>query len=279
MKSGNALVLVLVMTLVGLLGGLFVGAVVAYVSPRLFESRVVLQVSPGMENLLRVGEESVSEVPAEQFFATEVEVIRAQVTLALVVEELDLTRRWNLPVGDCVEVLKKSLVAQQIRGTDLLEIKVRRTNAEDARDVAESVATKYQERRTEAERKRGEAALAVLDVDLAEQEQLVEEKRKTLQVLAEGIMATNVAAPRGGTEEALVEMEKTRELLEVQSRTLGELEGEDLFQHAAGLMLPQNGITGMYERYVTEERKRDELVEGGMGEAHPTMWPRRCGWT
>lgn len=118
-----------------------------------------------------------------QFFATEFEVIRAQKTLEMVVQRLGLTTRWNMSDEDAIAILRGIVDAQNIRGTDLIQISVKHTNPEDARDIAKEVYEAYKKRREDSERKVVESSLKMLEMEIYDQSDVVEEKRKQMDNL------------------------------------------------------------------------------------------------
>ena len=70
-----------------------------------------------------------------QFFGTEFEKIKSSNSLSKVVENLELVNKWGVTKEDAIRILKGIVNTQNIRGTDLISIRVRHTNKEDARDV------------------------------------------------------------------------------------------------------------------------------------------------
>ena len=77
--------------------------------------------------------------------APEIEVIRAEATLGMAADRLDLPGRWIVTRDGAIAMLREIVKLEPIRGTDLIQIRVRHTNAEDARDVAMEVARAYRE--------------------------------------------------------------------------------------------------------------------------------------
>jgi hypothetical protein len=117
----------------GMFLGLFGAAAISYVTPRQYESRSVLQVLP-----VESGRAAGSGTPRLDI-DTEIEVVRTAKTLEMVVEALDLALRWGVDSSQAIEMLRPLIEVRQIRGTDLLELRVRHTNAVDARDIAVAV--------------------------------------------------------------------------------------------------------------------------------------------
>jgi uncharacterized protein involved in exopolysaccharide biosynthesis len=154
----------------------FSACVVTYVMPKRFQSTAVVQVKPS--RALSGYTDSASPMMTPQFFATEFEVIRAQQTLKIVVQSLGLTTRWNMSEEDAIAILRGIIDAQNIRGTDLIQISVKHTGAEDARDIAKEVYEAYKKRREDKEREMVENSFKELEKAILDQSDVVEEKRK-----------------------------------------------------------------------------------------------------
>ena len=118
----------LVMLLVGPLLGLLVGAGVAYLAPKKYESSAIVQLSPT----------SPSEATGA-FYPTWFEVITARETLEPVAQDLDLAQKWRVADWEVVGRLRGVIGLEHIRGTDLIEIRVRDTDPAEARAIAEGV--------------------------------------------------------------------------------------------------------------------------------------------
>jgi uncharacterized protein involved in exopolysaccharide biosynthesis len=286
--AANLWLLLLVLPMVGLLVGFLGGVVASYVVARQFESRAVVQVMPATgADALVVSGDAVRQVGPEQFFATESEVIRARKTLERVVEHLDLATRWNVAPDDCVAILKDSVRVGQIRGTDLIEVRVRHASAEDAKLLAEQVVTQYRDRRNEGEMERARKILAAMDENLRRQQEIVDEKRKALDTVVQAV-GISIFDPEKGdkleqemariyqaAERNFEELDRERESLELQVKQLVDLNNEELLAYAAGLQLPQNGVTARYEEYRSELVKLHDLQDDGLADAHPRVVAQR----
>ena len=177
--------ILLVMAPVGMMAGFLVSAVVTYVMPKMYESHATIEIKPRMREGLG---EAVPARSGGRNFASVFEKIKSRNSLSKVVESLDLTSRWGLDQESALQVLKGMVQTQNIRGTDLVEIRVRHTNKEDARDIAAEVARAYGDYRKELESRSLEAGISELRRVVREQEDKVEEKRKIL---------TNIASNKG----------------------------------------------------------------------------------
>ncbi|NNC90844.1 MAG: polysaccharide biosynthesis tyrosine autokinase [Akkermansiaceae bacterium] len=263
-------------------------AVITYVLPKKYQSIAVVQVNPSVQEVDpfggSMGQAVTGAYMTRQFFATEFKVIVAEQTLKRVVDRLDLTSRWNQNPDSIVGTLKGIVSTEQVRGTDLIEIRVRHPSAQDARDIAEKVAEAYKERRTSMEMDRAHRALNALDTELRDQEDLVEEKRKVLDTIVQAVGIPYFEGVRGSgeigrsqediyktAERQLYELEREKQQLDIQIKTLLKLESDDLMKYAAGLNLPNNGVTTLYEAFQSTVRELDALRASGLGARHPNV--------
>jgi len=258
--------------------------VITYVMPKRYGAAAVLQVRPSLPSV-EVLPGVVSRNPqgmSATFFATEFEVITSQKTLDIVIDELDLTNHWNMDRELVRRNLTGMITAQNIRGTEMIEIRVKAASAADARMIAERVSKAYRIRRTELENQRSDQALAELRDAVTAQEDLVEEKRKTLTTLIrnEGIpwspdgMNRGFYSPMEKADDAArkyADLEAEKIKLESQIETLLRYNGDQLMTYAAGLNLPENVIKSLHPAYLEAQRALQSLQVGGLGENHPNV--------
>jgi serine/threonine protein kinase len=126
--------LFLIMIPLGLVLGLAAGAVLNYIIPKKYEAQAIIEVRPHSDSQI-----------TPQFFATEFEILKSRKALAEVANRLELENRWMLQEAEVIRVLKGIVTVQNIRGTDLINLRVRHTNAPDASAIANSLSLIYQE--------------------------------------------------------------------------------------------------------------------------------------
>ena len=165
----------LAMIPVGLIAGLFVAAVVTYVMPKQYQSEAVIELKP------LPGDSASSMTP--QFFGNEFEKIKSRNSLGKVVDHLELVEKWALDKEAAIRILKGIVNTQNIRGTDLISIRVRHTDKEDARDIAAEVARAYVSYRSEILGPSYDKELFELKKAVGLQEDKVEEGRKILTAI------------------------------------------------------------------------------------------------
>ena len=197
--------------------GLLTAAVVTYVTPVLYESRARIEVRPW-----HVAGKA-AEPPSMK---TERETITSHRLLAKVIEHLDLANQWGMDRDAALVVLDGMVTAGEIKGTDLIDVRVRCTDKEAARDIAVEVVRIYKEDRDEVKASEADRVLEGLRKAVRTQEEKVEARR---QELADLIRSQEVGVGEGkardGAKEKL-EAEQAAEqkcLEEIKLKAISEL--------------------------------------------------------
>lgn len=259
-------------------------AVITYVMPKKFLSTAVVQVKPSTRVGVALGNENAgTSIMTPQFFATEFEVIRSQLTLKYVVQRLSLMTRWNMTEEESLGTLRGIVDAQNIRGTDLIQISVKHTGAEDARDVAKEVYEAYKKRREEKERMIAEEGMKELEKAVLDQSDVVEEKRKQRDnllrrapaMIRDSITGVNGANGIQGMQtmlESQVEASTTL-LAEIDStiKTIDTLNADEVIRYAANLESAGQDLKSLYPEYQSQERLLSGLLKNGYGPNHPNV--------
>ena len=263
-------------------------AVITYVMPKKYESEATIEVKPrggGMKPLgAMYNDTSGAGGVTPQFFGTEFEKIKSRNSLMKVVESLELVNRWNVDKETALNILKGIVSTQNIRGTDLISIRVRHTSKVDARDVTEEVAKAYRAYRAEIESGDAERQLHELNKAVRDQEDKVEERRKVLATIVrtKGIIYKGTDSFYGqsgvdedqGAKNALQtyhQLEQEKMQLESQISSLLKYDSDQLMVYASGLDLPDNIIRSLLPEYQSANRQLESLKISGLGPNHPTV--------
>jgi succinoglycan biosynthesis transport protein ExoP len=259
-------------------------AVITYVMPKKYQSTAVVQVKPSTRMLQPFGNENLGANPmTPQFFATEFEVIRSQLTLKLVVQQLNLMTRWGMTEEDAIGALRNIVDAQNIRGTDLITIMVKHTGPVDARDVATEVYEAYKRRREARESEAAEEGLKELEKALLDQSDFVEEKRKQRDNLLRRAPAmirdtfSNNQGSNGvqGLQSMLEsQVEATRTAIseiDSQINTIGRLNADEVIRYATNMENSGQELKSLYPDYQTQERLLKGMQVQGLGANHPAV--------
>ena len=263
-------------------------AVITYVMPKKYESYATIEVKPRGTGMSPLGatmtETSGASRATPQFFGTEFEKIKSRNSLQKVVDNLQLVNRWNVDKETALGILKGIVNTQNIRGTDLISIRVRHTSKVDARDITEEVASAYKVYRAEIEGRDAERQLHELNKAVQDQEDKVEERRKVLATIVrtKGIIYKGTDSFYGtsgvdedqGAKNALQtfhQLEQEKMQLESQISSLLKYDSDQLMNYAAGLDLPDNIIKNLLPQYMELKRQLEGLKLSGYGDRHPTM--------
>jgi len=262
--------------------------VITYVMPKKYESKAVVQVRPKgtSANLIPGANDNRTSVEmGATFFPTEFEVIRAQKTLDAAIEDLDLVNKWNSEPDSVRRTLRSIVDAENIRGTSLIEIRVRYSDPKDAQAIAKAVSEAYRERRTKQQSEFADQAMEQLRRAVQQQEDSVEDKRKLLsqiirqegiiyqgdQSLFQGSGGFNEADDAENATKAFLALEQDKIQLESQIETLLKYDGEQLMNYAGGLNLTDNIIPTLLPQYQEQKREFEALKSSGLGAKHPTV--------
>lgn len=261
-------------------------SVITYVMPKRFESFATIEIKPRERTIDPLGGMMKSSGPttSTQFFGTEFEKIKSRNSLSRVIDNLDLTSKWSTDRETVLRILKGIVGTQNIRGTDLIQIRVRHTNKEDARDITAEVASSYKEYRNDLESKTQDRSVNEIRKAVRLQEDKVEERRKVLTTISRTKDIIYYGDPEmsrgGGFEEdseathalnSWVELEDERMNLESQVQNLLKYDSEALLIYASGLDLPDNIIKSLYPQYLEQMRQIEGLKASGLGNRHPTI--------
>ncbi|WP_193212432.1 GumC family protein [Luteolibacter marinus] len=262
--------------------------VITYVMPKKYESTAVVQVRPkgvGTQIIPGLAEPRSALESGQTFFPTEFAVIKAQKTLDAAIENLDLVNKWNTDMESVRRTLKKIVDAQDIRGTSLIEIRVRYNDPKDAQAIAKEVSEAYRARRKKIQSDYANQALDELRKAVVVQEDAVEDKRKLLSqiIRTEGIIYSgdqsvyqgssgfNKADRAESAARAYEELEREKIQLESQIETLLKYDGPQLMNYASGLSLPDNVIPVLLPRFQDAKRDYETMKSSGLGERHPKV--------
>ena len=261
-------------------------SVITYVMPKRFESFATIELKPRERTIDPLGGMMKSSGPttSTQFFGTEFEKIKSRNSLSRVVDKLDLTSKWSTDRETVLRILKGIVGTENIRGTDLIQIRVRHTNKEDARDITAEVASSYKEYRNDLESKTQDRGVNEIRKAVRLQEDKVEERRKVLTTISRTKDIIYYGDPDmsrgGGFEEdseanhaldSFLKLEDERDDLVSTVQNLLKYDSEALLIYAAGLDLPDNIIKSLYPQYLEQMRQIEGLKASGLGNRHPTI--------
>jgi len=265
----SAIILTLVMAVAAI-------SIITHMMPKKFESKAVIQV----KNPLRVGtalghDSSMAPLKTPQhLISTEFEVMRSKLTLKIVVQQLNLTTVWAKTEDEAINLLRTMITTQNIRGTDLIEIRVRHSDPVVTRDIAKGVYEAYKKRREDKERIMAEEGLKELEKAVLEQSDVLEDKRKqrnTLLRMAPVMIRENLAMPSFEQQAEFPEQERSSAVtalaeLDTLIKMIDSLGPQEALSYVANLESPGEDFTLAYQEY----QQQDRLLAGVTVEGDPS---------
>lgn len=201
----------LVMTGIGPILGLLTAALVTQVLPLKYESRAVIEVMPRMPRVRLISGGAYDSRDSTGYYRSEASMIKSRYSLSKVIEKLDLANQWRVDRETALQMLFKMVTTEEIKGRDVIAIRVRCPDKQAARDIALEVARCYRDYRNETESRELERELKELNKAVAAQEQIVEERRR---ILAAIVRAKGVGVAQSDEEDAERVLKTEREMAE-----------------------------------------------------------------
>ena len=160
-------------TVIGPLCGLLLGALVTWAMPRVYQSEIVITVSaPNLNPGPNAPTSTCVTCDAAHF-----EKITSPSTLRKVAAKLDLSSRWHVTEGKAVQMLLGIVTWRDIPKTHQISIGVRDTDRVEARSFAAEVARVYLECRLESLESHYQLVMRVVEQAIENQERVVEQRR------------------------------------------------------------------------------------------------------
>ncbi len=165
----------------GMVVGLILSRVHLYLVPRVYESEVIIQIMLRSESSM---EKQAIEPAVEPQYMTsaEFEPLRSTTIFLKVSEKLGLEASWGVDEKTVLKRLKDAVQVSKIRDSDLKRVKVSSTDPVEARDIARELVKTYGEWRKELEQESSDRMLSEIRRVVREEEGVVEECRKTLEI-------------------------------------------------------------------------------------------------
>jgi len=228
------------------------------------------------------------KVDFKTFMQTQFAIIESHQTVMPVVEELDLVNRWSLTIPEeAYEKISRNLRAQDVRGTDLVEITYIGQEANEAAEIANKIAKSYQDRMKRLRAAGVERQLEELDLQVESQQKLTDEARERMLKTMKDSNIVDLGGERpewmtGGLNTDSGQIVMTGRMEEKQLKaeletlrttidTLMDIEGDEIIKNAAKLGLDSSTITARYPEYQTALLSKKALLDSGLGEEHPDV--------
>lgn len=262
--------------------------VITYMMPKEYLGRTTLQINRDAKDNIFADIASDKMLPYQTFMQTQFAIIESKENLIDVIKKEDLLKKWSVSTElEAYNRLVRKMRAQDVRGTDLVQITVYDPDPNLAKDLANSIAAAYKDRREESERDRSKRILENLELEATGQEALVEQSRTNMLNLMEAgdlvDISSNTPKWMGGTletgsgsivmrsktdeYEAKAEMEGLRNTIQ----TMMDLDGDELIKAAVELGLNNPTLVNRYPEYESALLSEQALRDSGLGNRHPKV--------
>jgi capsular exopolysaccharide synthesis family protein len=267
-------------------------AIITYIMPRKYRGRVDMKIErlpTKVEVFSRSGAEFMA--PSDVVIKNEFETIKKPETLYIVVDKLDLQKRWTLPTRQAaLAKLVNNLDTQYTVRSDFVVIEFFDQDAVIAAEIANAVASSYMQQRTAIDSNQKQEALERIAKQIAEQELLrdqarlkMQEAKKKAGIVGDWVLGGGPSITPGATiqtsqdsmsisrEQALLQADLEVQNLNAEIEQLAKLSPDVLVARASGLRLENPNLTGMTVEYQKLQISREGLVQQGLGKRHPLV--------
>lgn len=271
--------------------------VTTYFLPREYYSKATMEVKEDNSGPIRPFEQGGGRTSYnQQFVTTQFQVLQKAEILNPVIERLDLMKELSPPGGarltpqQVILRLKRAMQLQEVRNTGLIEIGVFHTNNVLAANIANTIASVYQEKRQSGTEQSVNKSLAQLEEEVRKQSQVVMESSSEAQKLRMRL-GINDPDPESNTpvltpQAQLLSMDasKVNEQRNVVTQAKIQLDEIDRLQpEPEALMrvlriLKIEDSTVMKNLPLLQDARANEamLLNSGLGERHPQVQSLRA---
>jgi len=227
----------------------------------------------------------------QEYIKTQFETITKPTTLYPVIEKLELAKKWELPSRQAAMAkMRANLDTQSMLRSDFVSIDYYDQDSQLAAVIANEIAKSYMAQRNNIETEKKQKALAVLQKQISEQEELrqqgllrSQEAKRKAGIVGDWIIGGGSSLTPGSdirtTEESMqmsreqLIMQSDQEILTLQSEIdqLANLTSEELIDQASGLKLENQNIAGMTSEVQKLQVAREGLTNERRGRLHPQV--------
>ena len=268
---------------------LVTAAVVTYFQPREFQSSVFIEVRSTAQNM-RIFSQGDPNLPIHdpQLAPTVYQVIQRTGVLYPVIDDLKLQDKWTKggtrPSREqAYQRLRSKLDVDEVRNTDLLQIRVFDTDPQQAADIANKIVAVYQSTRVDEEKEIMNRAVESMNAEVAKQQKKTDETAAEVTRIRdqEGIVdlnpegiedtATAVNTIVVKQEQEVNDAETKVSVLSSQLEQIEKVKGEDLMRMMPTLNIQDPTIQKILPMYQEAVANEALLLNSGLGENHPKV--------
>src|SRR6266566_5276645 len=176
--------------------------VVTYILPESYSSTARIKIERDQSDISPITDRPVLGGYDPFFLLTEFEVIKSEIVLGKVIQDLDLNREWGkkyagnepLKTSETMALLKSKMDLRQVRNTSLIDIQVFSEKPEEAAKIANALAEAYQAHRLEERMRMTRGGIEALEKRWEEQERKVREAETNVDRLRQQLQISDVLA-------------------------------------------------------------------------------------
>jgi capsular exopolysaccharide synthesis family protein len=262
--------------------------VTVYFLPREYLSKVTMEVKPDNSGNVQVFGPGGQHAYDPQFVATQFQILQRTEVLYPVIQRLDLIKEFSppgqhLPLQDVYYRLKGAMKLQEVRNTGMIEIGAYDTEPQRAANIANAIATVYQDIRQQDLADLTTNGLAQLQDELERQRKVVESNSaEAMKIRArDGIVDpdpdkdnsllghTNTLVVDTHTEEAAQEIKVVE--LERQLELINSLRPDELQDALKTLGIDDAVVARNLPLYQDTIAEKARLTNLGLGDNHPRI--------
>jgi succinoglycan biosynthesis transport protein ExoP len=265
--------------------------VITYLLPSQYRGNVQLKINRTpreMKLFKETSDRSDMFLPYSNFMQTQFEIIESRRTLERVIRKRDLVAKWNLQnETEAFYKLKRKINAQDVRGTDLINIEVYHNDPAMAAELAQDIAESYEEGRKEEEANAIKTTLETLKIQIQSQKDKTDASRVSMLDIMENNDIPDISGDmpawmgnslNTGASDLVrtsgmdvYEESKNIDSLRAQIGTLRNLTGDELIKGASSLGLNDIILNKTLPEYQALQNQYGQLTAEGLGRMHPKM--------
>ncbi len=267
-------------------------AVLTYIMPRKYRGHVEMTIERITQDI-NVFDRNRGDSLAftQEYIKTQFETITKPTTLYPVVEKLELAKRWELPNRQAaLAKLRGNLETQSMLRSDFVSIDYYDQDPQLAAAIANEVAKSYMAQRNNIESEKKQKALAVLQQQISDQEDLrrqaqvrSQEARRKAGIVGDWMVGGGSSLNPGGEmrsekdsmvisrEQALMMADQDILGLQADIDQISKLSPDELIARASGLKLDNQSLSANTAKYQELQVQREGMINAGMGRKHPTV--------
>lgn len=264
-------------------------SVVTYFMPNQYQSSVTMEVQADSAPF-RIFQGADNEgFPAAdpRFLTTQFEILQSKEILYPVIEKLELAEAWYpgtpIPREQVYNQVRGMMALQEVRGTNIIEIRVTSRKPQEAAAIANAIADVYAQRRLEELNTQTIKSLAKLQDEVDLQQKRVDEAFAEVTRIREeeGIVDLNpnsieeaVDTSVSDVQSSAIKVNETKaeaDRLKNQIEQIDKLNDADFMRGLSLLSIPDTIVGARIQSYQAAIVDREALLKSGLGPKHPSI--------